>query len=72
MFQTWNLMDLLILDWFVLMTLRPSFMILPGTEGLAGYRDYRFHFQKFLKGIVSTLMLSGMVTAFAIGAEALL
>jgi hypothetical protein len=47
-------------------------MILPGTEGLAGYRGYHFHFQKFLKGIVSTLMLSGMVTAFAIGLESLL
>jgi hypothetical protein len=26
-------------------------MVLPGTEGMAGYRDYRFHFIGFLKGL---------------------
>jgi hypothetical protein len=26
-------------------------MVLPGTEGMAGYRDYRFHFVGFLKGL---------------------
>lgn len=71
-FQVWNLMDLILLDWFILMTLRPRFMILPGTEGSAGYRDYRFHFRKFLNGIVFTLILSGIVTAVALGIDALL
>ncbi len=72
MFQVWNLMDLVVLDWFILMTLRPRFMILPGTEGLGGYNDYRFHFRKFLNGIVFTLILSGVVTGIAMGVEALL
>ena len=66
-FQIWNLVDLVILDWFILMTLRPRFMILPGTEGMAGYRDYGFHFHKFLNGIVFTLILSGVVTVIALG-----
>ncbi len=70
-FQMWNLIDLVILDWFILMTLRPSFMILPGTEGLAGYRNYRFHFSKFLNGIMFTLILSAIVTGIALGVEAL-
>jgi hypothetical protein len=72
MLQIWNLMDLIVLDWFILMTLRPRFMILPGTEGLAGYGDYRFHFRKFLNGTVLTLILSGVVTGIALGMEALL
>jgi hypothetical protein len=72
MFQVWNLMDLILLDWFILMTLRPRFMILPGTEGLAGYRDYRFHFRKFLNGIFFTLILGGIVTAVALGIDAFL
>jgi len=72
MLQVWNLIDLVVLDWFILMTLRPRFMILPGTEGLAGYCDYRFHFRKFLNGIVLTLILGGIVTALALGVEALL
>ena len=68
-FQTWNLLDLVLLDWFLLMTLKPCFMILPGTEGMAGYNDYGFHFRKFLNGIVFTLILSLIVTVIALGVE---
>lgn len=71
-FQVWNLVDLFILDWFLLMTLRPRFMILPGTEGLAGYRDFAFHFRKFLNGIFFTLLLAGVSTAIAMLVEALI
>lgn len=71
-FQVWNLLDLVLLDWFLLMTLKPRFMILPGTEGMAGYSDYKFHFRKFLNGIVFTFILSGIVTAIALGVEAVI
>lgn len=54
------------------MTLKPRFMILPGTEGMAGYSDYKFHFRKFLNGIVFTFILSGIVTAIALGVEAVI
>lgn len=68
-FQMWNLLDLILLDWFLLMTLKPKFMILPGTEGMAGYRDYGFHFRKFLNGIVLTFVLALVVTVIALGVE---
>lgn len=68
-FQVWNLLDLVLLDWFLLMTLKPKFMILPGTEGMTGYRDYRFHFHKFLNGIVFTFILALIVTGIALGVE---
>ena len=68
-FQMWNLLDLVLLDWFLLMTLKPKFMILPGTEGMAGYRDYGFHFKKFLNGIVFTFILALVVTVIALGVE---
>jgi hypothetical protein len=71
-FQVWNLLDLVLLDWLLLMTLKPHFMILPGTEGMAGYSDYRFHFRKFLNGIVFTFILSGIVTVIALGVELIL
>ncbi|MFN8382538.1 MAG: hypothetical protein U0V02_11380 [Anaerolineales bacterium] len=71
-FQVWNLLDLVLLDWLLLMTVKPRFMILPGTEGMAGYRNYRFHFRKFLNGIVFTFILSGIVTAIALGVEAVI
>lgn len=68
-FQMWNLLDLVLLDWFLLMTLKPKFMILPGTEGMAGYSDYRFHFRKFMNGILLTFILALAVTVIALGVE---
>jgi len=68
-FQTWNFIDLIVLDWFLLMTLKPKFMIIPNTEGMAGYRDYMFHFRKFLNGIVFTLILALIVTLISLGIE---
>jgi hypothetical protein len=47
-----NIFDLLILDWLFFCTLKPRLMVLPGTEGMPGYRDYRFHFIGFLKGLI--------------------
>ena len=49
MFGTFNLLDWLALDW-PLAYWQPRFIVLPGTEGMAGYRDYGFHFQGFLIG----------------------
>lgn len=46
-----NLFDLLVLDWLLFCTIQPRLMVLPGTEGMAGYRDYWFHFVGFLKGL---------------------
>src|SRR5262249_30526670 len=50
-FNVLNLVDLLVLDWFVLMRLRPRWIILPGTdETMAGYHDSGRHLRGFLKG----------------------
>ena len=38
-----NLFDLLILDWLLFCTWTPSFIVLPETEGLAGYKSYGLH-----------------------------
>jgi hypothetical protein len=46
-----NIYDLIILDWLFFCTIQPRSMVLPGTEGMPGYRDYRFHFIGFLKGL---------------------
>lgn len=54
-FMVFNLVDLLVFDWLIALTLRPKFMILPGTEGFAGYHDYGFHFRGFLKGSLGGL-----------------
>ena len=69
---TFNLFDLLIADWLIFCTLRPSRIILPGTEGMAGYRDYRFHFIGFLKGLGFCLVGGLVVAAVWVGAQAVL
>lgn len=43
LFALFWLFDLTILDWLFFVTLKPSFVVLPGTEGMAGYNDYGFH-----------------------------
>ncbi|GAA0958375.1 MULTISPECIES: hypothetical protein [Streptomyces violaceusniger group] len=39
------LFDLVVLDWWLFCTVQPRFMVLPGTEGMAEYRDYGFHWR---------------------------
>jgi hypothetical protein len=61
-----NLFDLLVLDWLVFVTWQPRLIILPGTEGMAGYGDYAFHFRGFLIGlgfcIIMGLLVAGLNT----------
>jgi hypothetical protein len=58
MLLTNNLVDLVILDWLIFVTIQPAFVVLPGTEGMSGYRDYGFHFRQFLKGSLGMLIAS--------------
>jgi hypothetical protein len=67
-----NLFDLLVLDWLFFCTIQPRSMVLPGTEGMAGYRDYRFHFIGFLKGLGFCLAGSLVIAAAWMGMQALL
>jgi len=57
-----NVFDLLVLDWLFFCTIQPRQMVLPGTEGMPGYRDYRFHFNGFLKGL-AFCSVGGLVVA---------
>lgn len=67
-----NLVDLVVIDWFFIVFLRPRFIILPGTEGLAGYSDYSFAFNGFLKGTVGITLASALLAAIANGVYVLL
>jgi hypothetical protein len=46
-------------------------MVLPGTQGMAGYRDYRFHFVGFLKGLGFCLFGGLVIAALWAGVQAL-
>ena len=57
--------DLLILDWLIFVTLQPGFVVIPGTEGLAGYKDYWFHFQVSFLGWAQwvSILAGGLILA---------
>ena len=61
-----NLVDLLLLDWLVFCTITPAFLVIPGTEGNEGYKDYRFHFRASIVGtilsVVTGLVMAGIVS----------
>ena len=62
MFGTFNVFDWLVID-CGLVHWQPRFVVLPGTEGLAGYGDYQFHFRAFLIGIPVVLLASALAAA---------
>ena len=66
MFGTFNLLDWLALDWPLVYS-QPQFIVLPGTEGMAGYRSYWFHFRGFLIGCpivaVASMLAAAIVSA---------
>ena len=61
------LIDLFIIDWLIICTLRPRWIIPPGTEDCAGWRDYGFHVKAAVqrKSIVANLMISLMMAGIA-------
>lgn len=60
-----NLVDLLVLDWLIFVTIRPRIIVLPGTEGAAGYSDYGFHLRASLKGLVGSFVASLLIAGIA-------
>lgn len=59
--MVFNVIDLLIIDWILFVRIRPSFVVLPGTEDLAGYDDDAFHAVAFLKGTVGITVVSALL-----------
>ncbi|CAA9549928.1 MAG: hypothetical protein AVDCRST_MAG88-692, partial [uncultured Thermomicrobiales bacterium] len=60
-----NLVDLLVIDYLLLVRLRPSFAVLPGTAGMAAYDDLGFHVTGFGKGLGFGLVPSAAIAWFA-------
>ena len=56
------LFDLTILDWLMFVRHTPDFVVIPGTEGLAGYDDYGFHLREHLRALP---MLAGLAAIIA-------
>jgi hypothetical protein len=61
-----NLVDWLLIDWLLFVTIQPRWIILPGTEGMAGYKDYGFHFRGFLIGTFFSIAGSVIIAGIAV------
>lgn len=57
------LYDLVILDWLIFVTIKPKFIIWPGTEGMAGYDDYGFHLKTALPALPMAILPSLLIAA---------
>ncbi|MCA0453834.1 MAG: hypothetical protein LCI00_07670 [Chloroflexi bacterium] len=62
-FEIANLFDLLVLDYLIVMVLKPTFLFVPGVENLAQYNTFAFHFKGFLKGLMMYGVVIGLVVA---------
>jgi hypothetical protein len=60
---SFNLVDWLLLDWLIICTLKPRFLIIPGTEGMDSYEDYAYHFRGFLIGTLLSLVAGLAIAA---------
>jgi hypothetical protein len=59
-----NLFDLLVIDYLIVIGLQPESVVLPGTEGMASYHDFFFPFVGFLKGLGFGLVPSLLIAFF--------
>lgn len=67
-FALFNLVDAIIIDWLILLVLWPGLGVLPGTEGMAGYKDARWWTRNLLKGFalapIAGVLVAGVVFLF--------
>lgn len=56
-----NLVDLLLLDWLIVCLITPAFVVIPGTAGSPGYKDYGHHLRGFWAGMLSSVVISALL-----------
>jgi hypothetical protein len=61
-----NLVDWLILDWLIVCTITPKFVVIPGTEGMAGYKNYALHFKGFLVGTGVSVVMGVLIAVLVV------
>lgn len=64
--QTFNVFDLLVIDWLVVATLKPRALMIPGTQDWEGYADYGFYWRGFLKGFAGITVASFLLAGLAL------
>ena len=60
-FEIVNLFDLLVIDYWLLLVLKPKSLFIPGSLALAQEQGFGFHFKGFLKGSVLGAVISAAI-----------
>ena len=60
-FEIVNLFDLLVIDYWLLLVLKPKSLFIPGTLVLAQEQGFAFHLKGFLKGSVLGAVISAAI-----------
>lgn len=66
LFWVVNLVDVVIVDWLIFVTIQPEFVVLEGTDGLAAYDDYWFHLEASVASWqpwIGSLIIAGVMGA---------
>ena len=61
--QHFFLFDLLVLDILIFCTWTPHFLVIPGTEGMAGYKDWRMHVRAHMTTGLLVLVVAAALLA---------
>ena len=64
---TWNIVDLVIVDFFMICKFSVKLFVLPKTENYIGNKNYRFHFIGFLKGCFAMTVIAILFSAISYG-----
>lgn len=64
--NSFNLFDLIVLDWLVFCTIKPKYLMLEGTAGMKEYSDYIFHLKAAGKGLLISVIFSAAAAAITL------
>ena len=60
--MSWNVVDLIVMDWIIICKLTAKWVVIEGTEGCKGYKDYMYHFKGFLIGCVYSAIMALIIS----------
>jgi hypothetical protein len=56
-----NIGELVLVDLLLLCTITPKWMVIPGTEGMAGYKDYGYQIRAHLRGAAFMALVASLI-----------
>ncbi len=66
-FNIFNLFDAVVIDWFILMVLKPRFMLLPDVDSwMPVFHNPSLHITNYLKGVIGGVVLAGIIALITV------